>query len=79
MNNYEIHYDEESDFLEVFFGEAPEKEYADEIEEGVFITRNEKDDEVYSVGILSFKKRANILKSVLHRLNKKLPKEIDFS
>ena len=76
---YGIYYDEEGDFLEITFGGPPELEYTDEIEEGIFITRNEKTDEVYSVGILSFKKRAQVLKDVLLRFNKKLPSEIDIS
>ena len=76
---YGIYYDQEGDFLEITFGEPPELEYTDEIEEGVFITRNEDTDEVYSVGILSFKKRVEILGRVLSKFNKKLPKEIDIS
>jgi len=76
---YSIYYDEEGDFLEITFSEPPEIEYTNEIEEGVFITRNETTNEVYSVGILSFKKRIGILKRILSKFNKKLPKEIDIS
>ncbi len=76
---YGIYYDEDGDFLEITFGEPPEVEYTNEIEEGVFITRNESNEEVYSIGLLSFKKRVAILNRILSKFNKKLPREIDFS
>ena len=76
---YSIYYDEEGDFLEITFDESPEVEYTNEIEEGVFITRNEQTNEVYSIGILSFKKRVEILKRIFSKFNKKLPYEIDIS
>ena len=55
------------------------KEFTDEIEPGVFITRNEQTNEVYSIGILSFKKRVQILGKILSKFGKKLPGEIDIS
>ena len=76
---YGIYYDEEGDFLEITFGEPPEMEYTDEIEPGVFITRSEATNEVYSIGILSFKKRAEVLRRILLMFNKRLPGEIDIS
>ena len=79
QNIYGIYYDQEGDFLEITFGEPPELEYSNEIEEGVFITRDESTNEVYSIGILSFKKRVQILKRILSQFNKKLPGEIDIS
>ncbi|MBS3088412.1 DUF2283 domain-containing protein [Candidatus Pacearchaeota archaeon] len=75
---YEIYYDKEADFLEVFFGE-PTPCYAEEPEEGVFIRKDENTNEVKSVGILSFGKRAYLLKKLLQNLNKTLPNEIDIS
>lgn len=75
-HTYDIYYDQEGDFLEITFGEPPAKEYADEIEEGVFITKNEETNELYGIGILSFKKRVEILKKILNRFNIKLPLEI---
>ena len=73
MKNYEtidIYYDEQGDFLEVSFGLPPETEYTEDIEEGIFVTKDRKTDEVKSVGILSFKARARetLLKNVLKRL-----------
>ena len=75
---YDIYYDEEADFLEVFFGE-PTKCYAEEPEDGVFIRKDEKTNEVKSIGIFSFGKRLQLLKKLLTHLNKKLPREIDIS
>ena len=75
-NTYEICYDEQGDFLEVFFGE-PTKCYTEEPEQGIFIRKDPKTDEIKSIGILSFKKRgAKILDYVLSKVNKRLPIQI---
>ena len=78
---YDIYYDEEGDFLEVSFGLAPKTEFSEEIEPGVFVTRDEESNEVKSVGILSFKKRAKeaILKKVLKKLGMSIPLDISVS
>ena len=73
---YDIYYDELGDFLEVSFGEPPEKEYTREIEPGVFITYDEKTNAVRNVGILSFKKRTALLAKVLAKMNLRLPLNI---
>ena len=75
---YNIYYDEESDFLEVFFGE-PSESYAKEVEPGVFVRRDDKTDKVTSIGILSYKKRADILKVFLKKINLKLPINIELN
>jgi len=77
-NTYDVYYDEEGDFLEVTFGVPSEREYSDEIEEGVFVTKDEETNEVKGVGILSFKKRVEVLKRILDRVGKRLPIEIGF-
>ena len=41
-----IYYDEEGDFLEIGIGQPPKKEYTEEIESGIFITKDEKTDEI---------------------------------
>jgi len=69
---YNIYYDEEADFLEIAFGE-PLECYADEIEPGVFIRKDEKTKEIKSIGILGFKKRAQILREILNKTNLKFP------
>ena len=75
-NNYEIHYDE--DFLEVFFGEQTPC-LADEVEQDIFIRRDEKTGEVKSIGIFGFKKRgAEVLRDVLEKVNLKLPLSVGF-
>lgn len=69
-----VHYDEEGDFLEIGVGK-PSKCYAEEVKPGFFVRIDEKTEEVKSVGILSFKRRADGIKDI--RLN--IPVEINFS
>jgi len=77
-NKYEIHYDEDADFLEVFFGE-PSSAIAEEIEPDIFIRRDEKTGEIKSLEIFSFKKRgAGILKKILQKVNLNIPLSIGF-
>ena len=75
-HTYDIYYDEEGDFLEITFGIPPKKEYSEEIEQGVFITKDEDTEEIKSISIISFKKRTHILKELLQKLKLKLPLEI---
>jgi len=56
QETYDIYYDEAGDFLEITFGLPPKKEYSDETEPGVFITRDEETNEIKGIGILDFKK-----------------------
>jgi len=81
MKNYEtfdIYYDELGDFLEVSFGLPPETEYTEDMDEGIFVTKDAKTHEIKSIGILRFKKRAkeSILKKVLKKLGMSIPLEI---
>jgi len=75
METFEIHYDKDSDFLEIFFGE-PTSCLTEEIEPDVFIRKDEKTKEIKSVGIFSFKKRPNILKKILEKINLTIPLNI---
>lgn len=75
----EIYYDEEGDYLEVSFGAPPKKEYTEQLDSEVLITRDENTDEVKSIGIVAFKKRANILKEILGKLNLSMPLDVSFS
>ncbi len=79
MNNhtYEIYYDEEGDFLEITFNEPSDKEYADEPEKGVFITKDEETEQIKSIGILAFKKRPYLLKKYLDKINIRIPLNIN--
>ena len=56
-----VHYDDEGDFLEIFIGK-PTKCYATEIKPGIFLRRDEKTNDVKSIGILGFKKRSKDVK-----------------
>ncbi len=76
---FDIYYDEEGDFLELTFGLPPKDCLTDEIEEGVFVTKNEKTNELYGIGILSFKKRAEILRNILNKFKIRFPLEINIS
>ena len=76
---YDVYYDEEADFLEVSFEEPAKSGTTEEVQEGVFVTRDVDTKRVANVGILSFKKRVELLKIVLTSLNKKLPIEIGIS
>lgn len=58
-----VHYDEESDFLEISIGK-PTKCYADEIKPGIFLRKDEKTNEIRSIGIVGFKKRSKALKDI---------------
>ena len=58
-----VHYDEEGDLLEISIG-TPKNCYADEVEPGVFVRKDEKTDEIKSIGILGFKKRSKDFKDI---------------
>ncbi len=58
-----IYYDKEGDFLEISIGE-PTKCYATEIKPGVFLRKDEKTEEIKSIGILGLKKRSKNLKDI---------------
>lgn len=58
-----LYYDEEGDFLEISIGK-PVQCYATEIEPGLFLRKDEKTEEVKSIGILGFKKRSKALKDI---------------
>ena len=69
-----VYYDEEGDFLEISIGK-PTNCHAEEVKPGVFLRIDEKTEEVKSVGIMNFKKRAKDLKDI--KLD--LPVEVNFS
>ncbi|MBI2574441.1 hypothetical protein HYV82_00990 [Candidatus Woesearchaeota archaeon] len=69
-----VYYDEKGDFLEISAGK-PTQCYATEVEPGVFLRREEKTEEIKSIGILGFKKRSKPLKDIEVRL----PVKITFS
>lgn len=76
---YGVYYDEEADFLEVSFENPANSGTTEEIQEGVFVTRDANTNRISNIGILSFKKRAELLKKILSSLNKTMPIEIVLS
>jgi len=78
QETFDVYYDELGDFLEISFGLPPETEYTEDMEEGIFVTKDRKTNEIKSISILSFKKRAKeaILKKVLKQLGMSIPIEI---
>lgn len=58
-----IHYDKKGDFLEISIGK-PTRCYADEVEPGIFVRRDEQTHEIRSIGILGFKKRTKSLRDI---------------
>ena len=73
---YEIYYDKEGDFLEVSFGESAKEGTTEEIEKGIFITRDIEKKAITDIGILDFKKRAEVLKRILNKFNIRIPLKI---
>jgi len=78
-NTYDIYYDEDGDFLEVTFGLPPENEGTEQVESGIFVTKNTDTNEIYSIGILGFKKRCHILGEILKRMDIDFPLTIGCS
>jgi len=67
-----VYYDDEGDYLEIRIGE-PTENYGEDMNDDITIFKDEKTDEVVGVGILNFKKRAN-----LNNLEVDLPIDISF-
>lgn len=78
---FDIYYDEAGDFLEISFGLPPETEYTEDMKDGIFVTKDRETNEIKSIGIINFKKRAkeSILKRVLKQLGISIPLEISIS
>ena len=75
---YDVYYDEIGDFLEITFGTPPKNEGTEQVESGIFVTKNTDTNEISAIGILGFKKRHNILKEILQKYNLKFPLKIAF-
>lgn len=78
-NTYEIYYDEEGDFLEISFGDSAKEGTTEEIEQGIFVSKDLATDKITDIGILDFKTRVNILTEILKRYNMELPLKIDIN
>ena len=73
---YEVYYDKVGDFLEVSLGEPAREGTTEEIEPGIFITRDIDSNKITDIGIVNFKKRVEILKKILNKFNIKVPIKI---
>lgn len=78
-NTYEIYYDNEGDFLEISFEDPAKEGTTDEVEEGIFVTKDIGTGRVTDIGILDFKKRVHVLTNILKRFDIELPLKIDIS
>ncbi|MBU1252618.1 MAG: hypothetical protein KJ905_02965 [Nanoarchaeota archaeon] len=76
-STYEIYYDEDGDFLEISFNEPEKEGTTEEIEPGIFITKEGQSEIITSIGILNFKGRVGILAKILKKFNMELPLKID--
>lgn len=73
---YEIYYDREGDFLEVSFGEPAEEGTTEEIEPGVFVTKDIESERITDIGIISFKERVGILNKIMAKFKIDFPLDI---
>lgn len=76
---YEMYYDEEGDFLEISLGDPAEEGTTEEIEQGIFITKDVETRRITDIGILDFKERCNILSEILKKININFPLNISCS
>lgn len=67
----EIYYQEDADYLEIFFKD-PCKDYGEDIGEGITIFKDAKTNGLYGLAILGFKSRTKDLKEVSIDLSKYL-------
>lgn len=68
----DIYYDEEGDFLEITLANPPEESYCEDVNEDVYLRKDEKTGEVVGIGVLNFKHHANDLKDILANIPVKI-------
>jgi len=61
----DIYYDVEGDFLELTIMNPPKESYCEDVNEDVFLRKDEDTHEVIGLGILNFKTHAKDLKKIL--------------
>lgn len=78
QETFDVYYDELGDFLEISFSLPLKTEYTEDLEEGIFVTKDRETQEIKSIGIFGFKERARevILRRVLKQLGISIPLEI---
>ena len=61
----DIYYDVEGDFLELTIINPPKESYCEDVNEDVFLRKDEDTHEVIGLGILNFKTHARDIKEIL--------------
>ena len=61
----DIYYDEEGDFLELTIINPPKESYCEDVNEDVFLRKDEDTHDVIGLGILNFKTHAKDFKKIL--------------
>ncbi len=70
----DIFYDEVGDFLEITIANPPSESYCEDVNEDVFVRKDEKTGDVIGIGILNFKEHSGDLNNILV----KVPVRINF-
>lgn len=70
----DIYYDEDGDFLEITIQNLPQESYCEDINDDVFVRKDEESHEIIGLGILNFKEHSKNLKKILS----KVPVKISF-
>lgn len=68
----DIYYDDEGDFLEITVANPPKESYCEDIDEDVYVRKDEKTGEIIGIGILNFRLHTNDLKNILSRVPVKI-------
>ena len=68
----DIYYDEEADFLEITLANPPAESYCEDIDEDVYLRKNEVTGEVIGIGILNFKNHISDLKNIFMKASIKI-------
>ncbi len=61
----DIYYDEDGDFLEITISNPPDESYCEDINEDVYLRKDEKTHEVIGIGIMNFKLHTKDLTDIL--------------
>ena len=61
----DIYYDEEGDFLEITIMNPPNESYCEDINEDVFIRKEEGTGDIIGIAVLNFKEHTKDLKDIL--------------
>jgi uncharacterized protein YuzE len=61
----DIYYNEEADFLEITVPNPSEESYCEDIDEDVYVRKDEETHEIIGIGILNFKEHIGELNNIL--------------